>query len=134
MFGLPTGVGWVGPGGKARCDELAGGPSGHLQLLELETQRAVGVKGDGGIAVVDVSAAGARLISFQRGGRSLSSVGWPRLKSVNGGVCVASCRSVDGSLECRCEQGNLCMQELRWQPGAWWWRGTRPSWWQGQAV
>ena len=62
---------WVVTGGKARCDKLAGGPSGRLQLLELEAQRAVGVEGDGGIAVVDVSAAGARLISFQKGGRFL---------------------------------------------------------------
>ena len=62
-------------GGKARCDKLAGGPSGRLRLLELEAQRAVGVKGDGGIAVVDVSAAGARLISFQKGGRLLYAKG-----------------------------------------------------------
>ena len=67
---LPTAKCWVA-GGKARCDKLVGGPSGRLRLLELEAQRAVGVKGDGGIAVVDVSAAGARLISFQKGGRLL---------------------------------------------------------------
>ena len=67
---LPTVI-WVITGGKVRCDKLTGGPIGQLQLLELGAQRAVGVKGDGGIAVVDVSAAGARLISFQKGGRFL---------------------------------------------------------------
>ena len=74
---------WVGPGGKARCDGLVGGPSGQLELLELDTQRAVGVKGEGGIAIVDVSAAGARLISFQKGGRSPSLLAVQRGKNTH---------------------------------------------------